>query len=201
MRQPSVVNPNAATQTRQLHTGNKVSVRRLRLLWPFGLIAVMVATSGCREASATPAATPFVTEVVDGDTVAIAFPSGAVETVRLLGIDTPETVDPTRPVQCFGREASRHLESLLPTGTPVRLERDLEPRDHFGRLLAYVFRVPDDVFVNLDLVARGMADVSFYEPNTTYRAEFAHALTTARTQQLGLWGTCGGPDVALDPDP
>lgn len=129
----------------------------------------------------------------------IEFPAGQRETVRLLGIDTPETVDPNRPEQCFGKEASTHLSQVLPPGTAIRLERDLEARDHYGRLLGYIYRRDDDLFVNVDLVTRGLADISLYEPNTTYRREFENAVTTARTQARGLWGACGGPDVALDP--
>lgn len=143
---------------------------------------------------------PVVTSVVDGDTVVVRFAPGVEETVRLLGIDTPETVDPSRPIQCFGAEASSHLRRLLPPNTPIRLERDVEARDHFGRLLAYIYRKRDDLFVNLDLVRHGLADVSFYEPNTTYRGEFDSSLITARTQSLGLWSACGGPDVPLDPE-
>lgn len=137
--------------------------------------------------------------VIDGDTVIIRFPTGVEEPVRLLGVDTPETVDPNRPEQCFGAEASAHVRDLLPVGTAVALERDVEARDHFGRLLAYITRVDNSVFVNLDLVRAGLADVTFYEPNTALQSQFEHELTTAKTQRIGLWGACGGPDVALDP--
>ena len=143
---------------------------------------------------------PVISSVIDGDTVVIRFAPGVEERVRLLGIDTPETVDPNRPVQCFGAEASAHLRALLPPETSVRLERDIEARDHFGRLLAYIYREQDDLFVNLDLIAQGMADVTFYEPNITYRSEFNTSLVTAKTRAIGLWGSCGGPDVPLDPE-
>lgn len=158
---------------------------------------------GCSRGQPHPetAATPAISSVIDGDTVVIEFAPGVEETVRLLGIDTPETVDPNRPVQCFGAEASAHVHALLPPLTPVRLERDVEARDHFGRLLAYIYRESDGLFVNLDLVQRGLADVTFYDPNTTRQAEFETARTTARTQAVGLWGACGGADVPLDPEP
>ncbi len=139
-------------------------------------------------------------EVIDGDTVIIRFPNGEQETVRLLGIDTPETVDPTRPVQCFGREASEHLAKLLPVGTPLRLERDVDARDRFGRLLAYLYRTSDDLFVNVEMLRLGLADVSLFEPNTAHRTALIHAVTSARTGSIGLWEACGGPDVPLDPD-
>ncbi len=161
----------------------------------------VVASVGCTTDTAPVEISPVVASVIDGDTVVIEFAPGVEETVRLLGIDTPETVDPNRPVQCFGKEASAHVHALLPPATPVRLERDVEARDHFGRLLAYVYREHDDLFVNLDLVERGLADVTFYEPNTTRQGEFETALITAKTQALGLWRACGGPDVPLDPEP
>jgi len=167
------------------------------------VIAVFVLwASGCVDHAQLATATqdqPTVAEVIDGDTVSIQFPGGPIETVRLLGIDTPETVDPSRPVQCFGPEASAHVATLLPPGTLVRLERDVDARDHFGRLLAYIYRADDELLINLDLIERGMADVTFYEPNFAYQRRFDHALTTAKTQRVGLWSVCGGPDVALDP--
>ena len=143
---------------------------------------------------------PLLVEVVDGDTIVVSFPTGDVEPVRLLGIDTPETVDPTRPVQCFGREASTALESLLPPGAALRLERDVEARDRFGRLLAYVYRAEDNLFVNRALLHDGFADVAIYEPNEAYRSELTAAVTSARTRAAGLWEVCGGPDVPLNPD-
>jgi len=89
-----------------------------------------------------------VARVVDGDTIDVTV-NGTEERVRLIGIDTPETVKPNTPVQCYGPEASEHTKELLPPGTPVYLERDLVARDDYGRLLSYVFR-NDGVFVNRD---------------------------------------------------
>ncbi len=89
-----------------------------------------------------PALLATVTEVVDGDTVVVAFPGGRSETVRLLGVDTPETVDPDEPVECYGPEASAFTHARL-DGRQVRLEKDREERDRYGRLLAYVY--VDDV--------------------------------------------------------
>lgn len=144
---------------------------------------------------------PVVSEVVDGDTLVVTFPAGQHEVVRLLGIDTPETVDPARPRQCFGAEASAFLTELIPPGTAVRLERDLEARDRYGRLLAYVYRADDGVFVNAELLRHGMADLSIYEPNSAYVDLLSSNLRQAKTQSAGLWGACGGPDVAIDPPP
>ena len=80
-----------------------------------------------------------VTRVIDGDTIVVAL-GGHDERVRLIGIDTPETVSPVKPVQCYGKQASNHTKALLPPGTAVRLVRDVEARDVYGRLLAYVYR-------------------------------------------------------------
>ena len=142
---------------------------------------------------------PTLSEVIDGDTVIVRFPNGREEAVRLLGIDTPETVDPTRPVQCFGREAAEHLGTLVPPGTPLTLERDLEARDRFGRLLAYIYRSSDGLFINAEMLRLGFADLSIFEPNTAHQPAFVAAVTTARTSSVGLWDACGGPDVPLDP--
>lgn len=138
-----------------------------------------------------------VESVVDGDTITVRV-AGRTHTARLLGIDTPETVDPRRPVQCFGPEASARTGELLPPGTPVLLERDHDARDHYGRLLVYVHRAHDGLFVNLDLAATGHADVLFIEPNVARRAEIAAAVASARAERRGLWGACGGPDVPID---
>ena len=131
-----------------------------------------------------------VERVVDGDTVVIHL-GGRDEHVRLIGIDTPETVDPRKPVQCFGKEASRRTAALLPRGTGVRLERDVEARDRFGRLLAYVFRVDDGTFVNLALAEEGYALSLTIPPNVAYADRFAAAVADARHAGRGLWGACG----------
>lgn len=136
-----------------------------------------------------------VVEVVDGDTVEVEV-SGATETVRLLGIDTPETVHPDKPVECWGPEASARTEALLPTGSSVRLERDEEARDRFGRLLAYVRRADDGTFVNERLVAEGFARTLLIEPNHAYATALLDAQDTARETGAGLWSAC--PAAAAD---
>jgi micrococcal nuclease len=137
-----------------------------------------------------------VVRVIDGDTLVIAV-AGAEEPVRLIGIDTPESVARDRPVECFGDEASSRLAQLLPPGTAVRLTRDVEPRDRYDRLLAYAHRSGDGLFVNAAQVRDGYAEAKDYPPNTTYRADFERAERAARQARLGLWGACGGPDVAV----
>lgn len=141
---------------------------------------------------ALPAGTDTVVERhVDGDTVVVA----AGRKVRLIGIDTPETRDPRKPVQCFGREASAFTASLLPVGERVRLVTDVEPVDRYGRTLAYVYRLRDGLFVNAELVRRGYASVYTYPPNVAHADEFVALARTAREAGTGLWGACGGPGV------
>ncbi len=132
-----------------------------------------------------------VREVIDGDTIAVAF-GAHTENVRLIGIDTPETKHPTKPVGCYGPEASAHTEELLPPGTPVDLERDREERDVYGRLLAYVVRRSDRLFVNLDLVRGGFAEVLTIAPNTGHTRAFTAAAAEARQEGRGLWTACSG---------
>lgn len=147
-----------------------------------------------------PAGTAVVVRVVDGDTL-VADVGGHEEHVRLIGIDTPETLAPDRPVECFGAEASNRLTELLPAGTAIRLERDVEPRDRYDRLLAYVFRSDDGLFVNLAQLEGGYAEAKEYPPNTARRPELDGAERSARAAATGLWGTCGGPDTPVAPGP
>ncbi len=137
-----------------------------------------------------------VERVVDGDTIIVDL-NGTRERVRLLGIDTPESVAETRPDQCYGEEASTHLKSLLPEGSEVTLIRDEEARDQYERLLAYVVRSSDQLFVNLDLLEQGFAGVLIYPPNDHYENLFTTAEAEAADAGVGLWGVCGGPDVPI----
>jgi micrococcal nuclease len=130
-----------------------------------------------------------VVRVVDGDTVVVRV-GGADETVRLIGIDTPETKHPTKPVQCFGPEASAFTDQLLPAGTRVRLERDVEARDRFGRLLAYVYRSDDGIFVNLELARLGYARPLAIAPNNAHARDVADAAGQAQAEHRGLWQAC-----------
>ena len=130
-----------------------------------------------------------VSRVVDGDTIHVSI-GGHDETVRLIGINTPETVDPRSPVECFGEEAHRHTEELLPDGTEVRLVRDVEARDRYHRLLAYVYRVKDGLFVNLELAEDGFADLLTFPPNVAHVDDFTRAVKAARDAGRGLWATC-----------
>jgi micrococcal nuclease len=127
--------------------------------------------------------------VIDGDTIMVSI-GGLEESVRLLGVDTPESVDPRSPVECFGKEASQHTEALLPPGTDVHLVRDVEARDRYSRLLAYVYRADDGAFVNLQLVRDGFADVLTFPPNVAHADDFTAAAAQARDEGLGLWSAC-----------
>ena len=127
--------------------------------------------------------------VVDGDTIDIEI-GGNTERVRLIGINTPETKHPIKGVECFGPEASAYAEQLLPAGTALRVERDIEARDKYGRLLLYVYIAYTNVFVNLDLVMNGYARPMVFEPNTAHMANFAQAATQAELRNAGLWQAC-----------
>ncbi|HEY3240542.1 MAG TPA: thermonuclease family protein [Acidimicrobiia bacterium] len=127
-----------------------------------------------------------VVRIVDGDTLVV---TGGVR-VRLIGINTPESVDPRRPVECFGKEAAAALARLVPPGTPVRLGYDVERTDRFGRTLAYVHRQPDGLFVNAALVEQGYAQPATYPPNVAHAGEFAALAQQARQGNAGLWSAC-----------
>ena len=165
-----------------------------------GAIGALVVVAACDPGAPAPApsddggalvANAAVERVVDGDTIDVEI-AGREERVRLIGIDTPETKRPDTPVECWGPEASERTASLLPRGTPVRLERDVVGRDDYGRLLAYVHRADDGLFVNDDLVRGGFAVPLTIEPNSTYAARFVESARAAEAADLGLWGACGG---------
>lgn len=142
-----------------------------------------------RAAAPLPAGEARVVRVIDGDTIDLDFGTGESR-ARLVGIDTPETVDEQRPVQCYGPEASARLHALLPAGTIVRVERDVESRDRFGRLLLYVYRADDGVFINRVLLAEGYATTLSIAPNRAHAAEFERVLVQAKRARAGLWGAC-----------
>jgi micrococcal nuclease len=130
-----------------------------------------------------------VVQVVDGDTIDVSI-GGREERIRLIGIDTPETKKPNAPIECFGPEASAFTTGLLPVGTEVRIERDIVGRDDYGRLLGYVHRTSDGLFVNLDIVEQGFAQPLTIEPNSTFAAAFATAARDAEQADRGMWAAC-----------
>jgi micrococcal nuclease len=129
-----------------------------------------------------------VVDVVDGDTVKVRL-SDHTETVRYIGVDTPETVKPGEPVECFGKRASsfnrRHVE-----GRRVRLRFGAERRDRYGRLLAYVYVGARERSINADLVARGYGEVLVIPPNVEHAERYRRLEQRARQRGAGLWGTC-----------
>jgi len=127
-----------------------------------------------------------VTRVVDGDTIEVRI-GGGDEDVRLIGVDTPETVKPGAPVQCFGPRASRFTKHLL-TGQRVRLVFGVERRDDYGRLLAYVHL--GRRFVNAILVRRGLARSLTIPPNDRFAPLFRRLELRASRAGRGLWGAC-----------
>jgi len=127
-----------------------------------------------------------VTRVIDGDTIEVNL-GGAIYKVRYIGIDTPETVHPSQPVECFGKEASDKNSELV-AGKIVRLERDVSETDRYGRLLRYVWA--GDIFVNDYLVRQGYAYAYTYPPDVKYAEQFAEAQREARDDNRGLWAAC-----------
>jgi len=143
------------------------------------------ATTMSLEANAT------LVYISDGDTIGVDV-DGTEERVRLIGIDTPETKKPDTPVQCFGPEATAYTTSLLPKGTRLHLERDVEARDPYGRLLAYVYCVDDGMFVNLQIISQGYARPLTIPPNVAHADEFVAAARSAEAGNVGLWAGCSG---------
>jgi endonuclease YncB( thermonuclease family) len=131
-----------------------------------------------------------VISVTDGDTIKVNV-RGKIESVRLLGIDTPETVDPRIPVQCFGKEASNKMKSLV-SGQFVKLldDRTQGNRDKYNRLLRYVY-LPNGTFVNEEMVKLGFA-TSYKQYPTKYLNRFNTLEKNAREQAIGLWAACSG---------
>ena len=139
---------------------------------------------------ASPPASSFarVVRVVDGDTI-VASVGGREERVRYIGMDTPEDVKPGTPVQCYSRRAAAENRRLV-AGRQVRLVPDAEARDRYGRLLAYVYRAGDGLFVNAELVRLGYARPLTIPPNTAHAAQIARLAHAARRAGRGLWSRC-----------
>lgn len=164
----------------------------------FALVA-LVATGGCTNKVATDTtagssgliANATVDHVVDGDTVSLII-DGVKERVRLIGIDTPETKRENYPIECFGPEATEFTQSLLPEGREVYVERDVEARDQYGRLLLYLYLVDTGLFVNLEIVRQGYAQPLTIPPDVAHSAEFVAAARAAERADLGLWAACSG---------
>lgn len=126
-----------------------------------------------------------ILKVVDGDTVQIKF-KGKPVTIRLIGVDTPETVHPNKPVEVFGKEASAFTQNLL-LGESVYLRLGVDEMDKYGRLLAYLYRAPDGLFVNLEIVRQGYGHAYTQFP-FKHMELFRHYERRAREAGKGLWG-------------
>lgn len=139
-----------------------------------------------------------VQKIVDGDTIDVVLEDGTEATVRLIGIDTPETKYPGRPVACYGPEAADYTAKLLKIGREIWLERDESDVDTFDRLLRYVWieKNNGDVYqVNAVLVRDGYAAAVAYEPDTKYRPAYEQLQADAQLESKGLWAAC--PDLEL----
>jgi len=147
-------------------------------------IALLLALTlaGCGGA----ASTVRVERVVDGDTIVVRL-DGRAEKVRYIGVDTPESVKPGVRVQCFAKAAAAENRRLV-LGRDVRLSYDAEPRDRYGRLLAYVWR--GDTLVNGELVRRGYGKPLEIAPNLAHAAELRRLASAARRARRGLWSRC-----------
>lgn len=148
--------------------------------------SVAPAATGAREQA-------VVLEVIDGDTIRVRL-AGRDVSVRYIGIDTPETVDPRRPVQCYAREASAYNDGLV-RGKGIELEKDVSETDRFGRLLRYVW--VDGRMVNEVLVRDGYASAVAYAPDVKYQDRLRALEAEARAAGRGLWG----PACAASPSP
>lgn len=153
---------------------------------------IVIATSACtspRVVDESGNIIARVVDVIDGDTIEVSI-SGQKELIRLIGVDTPETKHPTKPVECWGPEASAFSHSVLPRDTEVIVVRDAHARDKYGRLLAYIYRRSDKMFVNRELIRGGWARTLSIPPNTTYESVFERDQMSAQGSQLGLWRHC-----------
>lgn len=134
--------------------------------------------------TATIAEESEVIRVVDGDTFVIKY-NGKEEKVRLIGVDTPESVHPNEEKNTqFGEEVSNFSKKML-TGKKVAIELDVEHRDKYGRLLAYVYL--DGQMYNKILLEKGYAKIATYPPNVKYVEEFTEIQKQARENKVGLW--------------
>lgn len=131
--------------------------------------------------------------VVDGGTVYVEI-NGEKKTVRLIGVDTPETAHPSKPVETYGKEASEFTKNLL-LGESVYLEFDETTIDKYGRVLAYLYRAPDGLFCNLEIITTGYGHAYTVYP-FKYKEIFQKAEIHARDEKKGLWGLAATSLVA-----
>lgn len=191
---------------------------RKAYIFLFALITLLI-ISGCGQSQVKDTSTPpqsqadhsrtpqnsssllqgTVTRVVDGDTIEVAI-SGKKETIRLIGVDTPETVKPNHPVEPYGKEASDFTKSQL-GGKAVFIETDVQERDRYGRLLSYIWIEPPaeetdqeirKKMFNAMLLLNGYAQILTVPPNVKYVEYFTTYQIEAREANKGLWGISAG---------
>lgn len=173
-------------------------MRGLRWRAALGAVALAVLVGLSGQASAQEERQPVtVVAHVDGDTLKVQRQDGAVVTVRLIGIDTPETRHPTKPVGCYGPEASARIKELAPIASPLLLERDVQELDRYGRTLGYLWTADGAAMVNEQLIGQGFAVLLTIPPDVKHVERFTAAQQSARDQALGLWSACLG----LEPQP
>ncbi|MCD5382782.1 thermonuclease family protein [Candidatus Gracilibacteria bacterium] len=126
-----------------------------------------------------------IKKFVDGDTFWVDDGSEKGLKIRLIGVNTPETVHPQKPVEYYGKEASNYVKKVL-MNKKVRLEFDVSKQDRYGRTLAYVF-LNDGTFLNADLIENGYGQVMTVPPNVKYSEEFLELERKARENNIGLW--------------
>ncbi len=181
-----------------------ITLLLLAVLLPLGVLSPVAATAA-DDTIPTGAERAKVVSVVDGDTIKVERANGQTKTVRLLLIDTPETRDPNDPVECYGAEATKRTKTMLPKGRTVYLEKDVSDTDRYKRLLRYVwFKGAKDgkaYLANELLVKEGYAALSTYPPDVTRVEQIRDAEREARSEERGLWETCGGIDTPLNPTP
>jgi micrococcal nuclease len=145
------------------------------------LAVIALLLAGCGSSPAV-----RVDRVVDGDTIVVRI-DGREERLRYIGVDTPESVKPGERAQCFGKTAAAANRRLV-EGRELRLVYDAEPRDHYGRLLAYVY--VGDLFVNAELIRQGYAKPLEIAPNVAHAPELRRLASAARRDRVGLWSRC-----------
>ena len=164
---------------------------------PVSIIIAVEAGTGQALDDAVTIAT--VDRIVDGDTIDITWPTGATASVRLIGVDTPETVQlgsaqlpfsPTGETECYGPETSDYVKTLLPEGAQIRLQFDRQRLDSYRRTLAYVYTADGNQMINALLLENGYARVLIVGPNSQHAALFYSLEDQAKAEERGLWEAC-----------
>lgn len=153
-------------------------------------VGAILQESGSNEGSEGEKEDVTVNRVIDGDTIEVEMPNGANESVRLLLIDTPESVHPDKPDQPYGEEASEYVKEKLSEGTEIKLEYDGTKRGQYDRLLAYIWVDGDNL--NQELIEKGFARYAYeYDPPYKYQDEFKESEKEAEKEEKNIWSING----------